>query len=317
PSTSNTSKAARTMLADPLLPILFWVEVVNTACYVQNKVLVSKPHNKTPYELLHGRTPREESDQQYVLFLVWSSGSINPHNTDGDTAFNGKEPELDEKKLESEVNVSLRYRNLSVEFEDFSDNSINEVNAIEEPKRVNQALKDPSCVKAMQEELLQFMMQKVWILVDLPYGKRAIGFEDPDLPDKEEVNIFQPPGFEDPDLPDKVYKVVKAVYGLHQDPRAWYETLAKYLLENGFQISKIDQTLFIKRQKDRKSASTSIDTEKPLPKDPDGEDVDVHTYRSMIGSLMYLTSLRPDIMFAIDLLAMQEANSCGHFIHRG
>nr|GFB51599.1 putative ribonuclease H-like domain-containing protein [Tanacetum cinerariifolium] len=45
----------------------------------------------------------------------------------------------------------------------------------EEPKRVHQALKDPSWIKAMQEELLQFKMQKVWILVDLPYGKRAIG----------------------------------------------------------------------------------------------------------------------------------------------
>nr|GEY75159.1 hypothetical protein [Tanacetum cinerariifolium] len=47
------------------------------------------------------------------------------------------------------------------------------------------------------------------------------------------------------------------------------------------------------------SASTPIDTEKPLLKDPDAEDVDVHTYRSMIGSLMYLTSSRPDIMFAV------------------
>nr|GEZ65574.1 hypothetical protein [Tanacetum cinerariifolium] len=54
---------------------------------------------------------------------------------------------------------------------------------------------------------------------------------------------------EDPDYPDKVYKVVKALYGLHQAPRAWYETLANYLLENGFQRGKIDQTLFIKRQK--------------------------------------------------------------------
>nr|GEY17498.1 hypothetical protein [Tanacetum cinerariifolium] len=111
---------------------------------------------------------------------------------------------------------------------------------------------------------------------------------------------------------NKVYKVVKALYGLHQAPRAWYEALAKYLLENGFQKGKIDQTLFIKRQKvkqkkngifisqdkyvaeilrklgltDGKSASTPIDTEKPLLKNPDSEDVDVHTYRSMIGSLM-------------------------------
>ncbi|GJQ89574.1 putative ribonuclease H-like domain-containing protein [Tanacetum coccineum] len=50
-------EAARTMLADSKLPTTFWAEAVNTACYVQNKVLVVKPHNKTPYELFHGRTP--------------------------------------------------------------------------------------------------------------------------------------------------------------------------------------------------------------------------------------------------------------------
>nr|GFB93233.1 hypothetical protein [Tanacetum cinerariifolium] len=90
----------------------------------------------------------------------------------------------------------------------------------EEPKRVHQALKDPSSIEAIQEELLQFKMQKVWILVDLPYGNRAI---------EEEVYVCQPPRFEDLENSDKVYKVVKALYGLHQAPRAWYETLATYL----------------------------------------------------------------------------------------
>nr|GFC82468.1 putative ribonuclease H-like domain-containing protein [Tanacetum cinerariifolium] len=66
---------------------------------------------------------------------------------------------------------------------------------------------------------------------------------------KEKVYVCQPPGFEDLYHPDKVYKVVKALYGLHQAPRAWYETLATYLLENSFQRGTIDQTLFIKKQK--------------------------------------------------------------------
>nr|GFA71791.1 putative ribonuclease H-like domain-containing protein [Tanacetum cinerariifolium] len=66
---------------------------------------------------------------------------------------------------------------------------------------------------------------------------------------EEEVYVCQPPGFEDHNHPEKVYKVVKALYGLHQAPRAWYKTLANYLLENDFQRGKIDQTLFIKRQK--------------------------------------------------------------------
>ncbi|GJT93888.1 putative ribonuclease H-like domain-containing protein [Tanacetum coccineum] len=126
---------------------------------------------------------------------------------------------------------------------------------------------------------------------------------------EEEVYVTQPPGFKDPDNPDKVYKVVKALYGLHQAPRAWYETLANYMLGNRFKIGKIDQTLFIKMQKgdillvhvyvtqkedgifisqdkyvaeilkkfnytDVKSASTLVDLEKPLVKDGDANDVD-------------------------------------------
>nr|GFA71878.1 hypothetical protein [Tanacetum cinerariifolium] len=70
----------------------------------------------------------------------------------------------------------------------------------------------------------------------------------------EEVYVMQPPGFHDPEFhdpvyPAKVYKVEKAMYGLHQAPRAWYGTLSKYLLKNGFQRGTIDQTLFIRRQR--------------------------------------------------------------------
>ncbi|GJW07497.1 putative ribonuclease H-like domain-containing protein, partial [Tanacetum coccineum] len=65
---------------------------------------------------------------------------------------------------------------------------------------------------------------------------------------EEEVYVCQPPGFEDPDHPDKVYKVVKALYGLHQAPRAWYDTLATYLLSNGFQRGQIDQNSVHKSQ---------------------------------------------------------------------
>ncbi|GKB79415.1 putative ribonuclease H-like domain-containing protein, partial [Tanacetum coccineum] len=66
---------------------------------------------------------------------------------------------------------------------------------------------------------------------------------------EEEVYVFQPPGFEDPDFLHIVYKVEKALYVLHQAPRAWYETLSTYLLDNRFQRGKIDKTLFIRRVK--------------------------------------------------------------------
>ncbi|GJZ25056.1 putative ribonuclease H-like domain-containing protein [Tanacetum coccineum] len=237
-----------------------------------------------------------------------------------------------------------------------------------EPTSIAKALSDSSWVEAMQEELLQFKLQQVWILMDLPSGKRAIGTKwvFRNKKDKrgivirnkarlvaqghrqeEEVYVTQPPGFRDPDHPDKVYKVVMALYGLHQAPRAWYKTLANYVLGNGFKRGKIDQTLFIKKQKgdillvhvyvddiifgstnkelctgfeklmkdnqdkyvakilkkfnytDVKSASTPVDLEKPLVKDRGADDIDVHLYRSMIGSLMYLIASRPDIMFAV------------------
>nr|GEZ01479.1 putative ribonuclease H-like domain-containing protein [Tanacetum cinerariifolium] len=66
---------------------------------------------------------------------------------------------------------------------------------------------------------------------------------------EKEVYVCQPPGFEDPHFPNKVYQVKKALYGLHQAPRAWYETLSTYLLENRFRRGIIDKTLFIKKDK--------------------------------------------------------------------
>ncbi|GKA14686.1 putative ribonuclease H-like domain-containing protein [Tanacetum coccineum] len=66
---------------------------------------------------------------------------------------------------------------------------------------------------------------------------------------EEEVYVCQPLGFEDPEFPNKVYKVENALYGLHQAPKAWYETLSTYLLENGFRRGTIDKTLFIKKDK--------------------------------------------------------------------
>ncbi|GJQ97055.1 putative reverse transcriptase, RNA-dependent DNA polymerase [Tanacetum coccineum] len=224
----------------------------------------------------------------------------------------------------------------------------------EEPKKVIQALKDPSWIEAMQEELLQFKLQQVWTLVDLPHGKRAIGtkwvyrnkkdergivirnkarlvaqgytqeegidydevfapvarieairlflayasFKDfvvyqMDVKSaflygkiEEEVYVCQPPGFEDPEFLDRVYKVEKALYGLHQAPRACQDKYVDEILKK-FGFSTV------------KTASTLIETSKPLLKDVEAEDVDIHLYRSMIGSLMYLTSSRPDIMFVV------------------
>nr|GEZ94451.1 retrovirus-related Pol polyprotein from transposon TNT 1-94 [Tanacetum cinerariifolium] len=86
---------------------------------------------------------------------------------------------------------------------------------------------------------------------------------------EEDVYVYQPIEFEDLDFPNKVYKVEKALYGLHQAPRACYETFSTYLLDNQFQRGKIDKTLFIRRHK-----GTPMETQKPLLKDEDGEELD-------------------------------------------
>nr|GEX75042.1 ribonuclease H-like domain-containing protein [Tanacetum cinerariifolium] len=166
-----------------------------------------------------------------------------------------------------------------------------------EPKKIFNALKDPSWVEAIQEELLQFKIQNVWILVNCPKA---------------------PPGFQDLEFPDRVYKVEKVMYGLHQAPRAWYGTLSKEfeaLMHDKFQMSAMGELTFFLglqvlqkkdgiflsqdkyvgdilkkfRYSDVRSANILIDKENPWGKDGTGKDVELHLYRSMIGSLMYLT----------------------------
>ncbi|GJR76974.1 putative ribonuclease H-like domain-containing protein [Tanacetum coccineum] len=555
-------EAARTMLADSKLTTTFWAEAVNTACYVQNRVLVIKPHNKTPYELFLGRKPAlsfmrpfgcpvttlntidhlgkfdRKADEGFFVgystnskaFRVFNSrtriveenlhvkfseetpniagngpnwlfdidaltksmnyepvvagnqsngitdppfSSISKDSPDAGFKPSGKEENKDAEHLENEDNENIVYGcfddpnmpNLeeivySDDDEDVDTKAdmtnldihilvnptlttrihkdhplkqiIGDIHSAPqtrrmtksvtdhvEPKKVIQALTDPSWIEAMQDELLQFKLNKkdergIVIrnkarLVAQGYTQEeGIDYDEVFAPVarieairlflayasfkdfvvyqmdvksaflygkiEEEVYVCQPLGFEDPEFPDRVYKVEKALYGLHQAPRAWYETLSTYLLDNGFQRGQIDKTLFIKRvkgdillvqvyvddiifgstrnemctefekmmhkkfqmssmgeltfflglqvtQKDDgifisqdkyvdeilkkfgfstvKIASTPMETSKPLLKDAEAEDVDVHLYRSMIGSLMYLTASRPDIMFVV------------------
>ncbi|GJT91770.1 putative reverse transcriptase domain-containing protein [Tanacetum coccineum] len=407
-------KAARTMLVDSKLPTTFWAEAVNTACYVQNRVLVIKPHNKTPYELFHGRTPslsfmrpsgcpvtilntldhlgkfdgkadegffvgysvnskafrvfnsrtRIVEETLHITFLenkpnvagsgpTWlfdidtltkfmnykpvivgnqSNGNAGPKNTEdyaGKKVTEVPETEVDTNNINtvsSTVNTASIKDNVvdenivygcaddpnmpNLEEIVYSDDDedvgaegdmtnldthipvslipttrIHKDHLVEqiigdihstpqtrrmtkrmtdhEPKKAIQALTYPNWIEAMQYELLQFKLQKVWTLVDLPYGKRAIGTKwvyrnkkdervarieaimlflayasfmnfvvyQMDVKSaflygkiKEEVYVCQPLGFEDPEFPDRVYKVEKALYGLHQAPRAWVKS---------------------------------------------------------------------------------------------
>nr|GEU68728.1 hypothetical protein [Tanacetum cinerariifolium] len=301
----------------------------------------------------------KEVTHTYVLFLVWSDVVLKQ----GDKTEN-------KDKGKSHVESITGYRDLNVEFEECSNNST------ASPTYANSSLQDASTSSHDSdmpnlEDLthsndaddvgaeadinnLESVIPKVWILVDLPYGKTTIGikwvyrnkkdkrgivirnkarlvaqghtqeegidYEEVFAPVarieairvflayasfmgflvyqidvksvflygtiEEEVYVCQPLGFEDLDHPDKVYKVVKALYGLHQAPRAWFQmsSMGELTFFLGLQVKQKKDGIFISQDKyvaeilrkfgltEGKSASTPIDAEKPLLKDVDGED---------------------------------------------
>ncbi|GJS59058.1 putative ribonuclease H-like domain-containing protein [Tanacetum coccineum] len=369
-------EAARTMLADYFYLPLFGadLEAVCIACYVLNRVF---NNFRTPIV-----TARPLN--------VFSAGGPALNNNDqDDSQIAALEDIYDNPSDGIFTNASYDDEGVVADFTNL-ETTVNVVDAIQE------------------EELLQSRFKKVWILVRFSsMGRRLLGLNGSTWIKKdeawplgscvfasyvemskvyqmdvkstflygkidEEVYVSQPPGFVDPKFPKKVYRVVKALYGLHQAPRAWYTTLSTFLLKSGYRRGTIDKTLFIKKDKNDimlvqvyvddivfgstkrswcdefealiksrfqmssmgeltfflglqvkqkedgifisqdkyvaeilkkfdfvsvKTASTPIKTQKSLTKDEEVVDVDVHLYRSMIGSLMYLSASRPDIMY--------------------
>ncbi|GJY72204.1 ribonuclease H-like domain-containing protein [Tanacetum coccineum] len=325
--------------ADSKLPTTFWAEAVNTACYVQNRVLVIKPHNKTPYELFHGRTPS-------LSFMRPFGYPVTILNTlDHLGKFDGKADE----------GFFVGYSVNSKAFRVFNSRT----RIVEETLHITFLENKPNVAGSRPtwlfdiNTLIKSMNYKPVVAENQSNG--SAGTKACDNADKARVETVE-----------------KALYGLHQAPRAWNETLSTYLLENGFQRGTIDKILFIKKVKcdillvqvyvndiifgstkkelctgfeklmhkkfqmssmgeltfflglqvkqkedgifisqDKyideilkkfvfstvRIASTPMETSKPLLKDAEAEDVDVHLYRSMIGSLMYLTAFRPDIIY--------------------
>nr|GEZ61668.1 hypothetical protein [Tanacetum cinerariifolium] len=314
------------------------------------------PDTMCDMHLENNHTPLEAKD--HVEIVINSNDDIS--SSDDDSLH---EENIDKKGGKPNDRPSQNLDNWSCGYSNSNQEQVQRV----EPKKISDALQDPSWVEAMQEELLQFKIQNVWTLVYCPKGVRPIGTKWV-LKNKKDVRgivirnkarlvaqrNIQEEGIdydEDPNFPAKVFKVEKAMYGLHQAPRAWYCTLSKYLLTNGFQRGTIDQTLFTIRQRGNfiliqvyvddiifgssnaqlckefkaimhekfqmsamgeldfflgLSSNTPMDKENPWGKDRTGKDVDLNLYRSMIGSLMYLTTSRPDIMFAVYACARHQ-----------
>nr|GEV77700.1 hypothetical protein [Tanacetum cinerariifolium] len=423
---------------DSLLPIPFWAEAVNTACYVQNRVLVTKPQNKTLYELLHGRTPsigfmipfgclvtilntldslgkfEGKVDEGFLVGYSMNSKAFRVFNSTGPTSL------FDIDSLtRTIINQSLQAIRLTPmqnkegdttfdgtehDFEDFSNDSSNDVSAaspivpaagqncsnITNPisaagpsnsnsssTRGNYSLRDASQSPDVleMENIVYSDNENVGAEADLNNLKysitispilttnihnahpisQIIGNLSSTTQTRSMARISRDQGGISQVLNEDFHTCIKRaigtkwVYRNKKDERgivvrnkarlvaqghtqeegidyeevfapvARIETIRLFLAYAsfmGFMVYQIDvkqkkDGIFINQDKyvaeilkkfrltEGKSASTLIDTEKPLLKDPDGEDVDVHIYRSMIGSLMYLTSSRPDIMFAV------------------
>ncbi|GJS50173.1 copia-type pol polyprotein [Tanacetum coccineum] len=204
-----------------------------------------------------------------------------------------------------------------------------------EPKNIKEAMADHAWIEAMQEELHQFDRLKVWELVDKPFRKTGIDFEESFAPVarleavrifvayaahksfpiyqmdvkiaflngllKEDVYVNHPDGFIDPDHLEKVNHLRKALYGLKQALRACYDKFSAFLMSKGFTKEILKNHGMDKCD----SIGTPMATKPILDADLSGTPVDQTRYHSMIGSLMYLTSSKPNIV--------QEVFYCAHF----
>ncbi|GKA38625.1 retrovirus-related pol polyprotein from transposon TNT 1-94, partial [Tanacetum coccineum] len=420
------------------LPTTFWAEAVNTACYVQNRVLVTKPHNKAPYDIFLGRKLalgfiRPFGCPVTILNTIDHLGNFKGKadegffvrysiNSKAFRVFNSRtrivEENLHVQFSENTPNIagsgpnwlfdidaltkSMNYKpvvtgnqsNGNAGIKACDDAGDDEKKVTEEPGKeggdpkadmnnldttiqvshipttrihkdqpLDQVIGDLHT--ATQTRNMSKNLEDYGFVVELPNRKRAIGTKWVFRNKKEEKGIViknkarlvahgytQEEGIDYDEVFTPVARIEeKALYGLHQAPRAWYEILSTYLLDNRFQRGKIGKTLFIRRHKGdimlvqvyvddiifsstKKSLCTEF--EKIMHKkfqmssmgdltfsldevkqkvDKDGEEVDVYLYRLMIGSLMYLTSSRPDIMFVVCACARYQINPKVSLLH--
>nr|GEV09216.1 uncharacterized mitochondrial protein AtMg00810-like [Tanacetum cinerariifolium] len=262
-------KATKTMLADLFLHNTFWDEAVSTACYVLNRpVTLENKANKTA-------SPKEANNS------AGTQDNIDAGNS---------EMEVEQVQNTLYCHYGLLILQLSRAAKASSTNYVHTtsilVNTASTPVKTASLLRNASAARPSNSNLLPYAnqnnyqipslkdiyevlndgiftsasyndegvvadfinlestinTQQVLILVDLPFGKKVIGTKWVYRIKKDE---------RDPKFPKKVYKFVKALYGLHQAPRAWYATISTFLVESGYIKGIINKTLFIKKdQKD-------------------------------------------------------------------
>ncbi|GKB23712.1 putative ribonuclease H-like domain-containing protein [Tanacetum coccineum] len=288
---------------------------------------------------------RKETEpvKDYILLPLWTADP--PYSQDPKSSHNdGSKPSSDDgKKVDEDPRLESEWKNPKKVIHALKESKLDRVYAGK--SFYNSSYKKIEAIRLFlaYASFKDFVVYQMDVKSAFLYGKI-----------KEEVYVCQPPGFEDPDFPDRVYKVEKSLYDIHQllelvyvDDIIFGSTKKELciafekLMHEKFQMSSMGELTFflglqVKQKKDGifisqdkyveeilkkfgftevKTASTPMETQKPLLKDEDGEEVDVHMYRSMIGSLMYLTSSRPDIMFVVCACARYQVNPKVSHLH--
>ncbi|GJW66485.1 uncharacterized mitochondrial protein-like protein [Tanacetum coccineum] len=386
-------------------------EAVNTACYVQNRVLVTKPHNKTPYEFFLGRKPalgftrpfrcpvtilntidhlgKFDGKADEGFFIGYSINRSGPNwvfDIDALTKLMNYKPVVagnqsngnagdDEKNVteepgeeggdsikDSEINDQEKEDNVN-STDTVNAASTNEVNvvgaktSIKLPDDLNMPeLEDivysdddeDVGAEANMNNLDAFMLSEEGVDYDEFFASvariEAIRFEDPDFPltgvykvekaimgtasldilelgmklDKGDILLVQV--YVDDIIFGSTKKSLCTEFENMMHKKFQMSSMGELTFFLGLQVKQKEDEIFISQDKyvteilknfgftDIKTTSTPMETQKLLLKDEDGEEVDVYLYRSMIGSLMYLTSSRPDIMFAVCACARYQVN---------
>nr|GEY25884.1 hypothetical protein [Tanacetum cinerariifolium] len=272
-------EAARTMLIVAKAHLFLWAEAVNTAFYTLKLSLIHTLHGKTYYELLKGKKPNLK------YFRVFGSlcYSTNDYDDVGKLKakadigiFVGYAPTKNAYRVYNKRTRKIQ-ETVHVTFDELSGGHTNSdlVKDPPTPSNYKQALEQSCWIEAMQEEIHEFERLDVWVLVPAPNNILIIPLK-------------------------WIFKIKLDEYG--EAPRAWYDKLSKFLISTGFskgvQFAHEMSSTFQMSMMGQMSFFLGLQvSQNPKDEDKGGKLIDPTRYHGMVGSLMYFSASRPDIVF--------------------